>query len=225
TEKETDWVERLEALYQTQVEGSQINGRILKGLFPKWPEDEYWSEIKIAPRIGLSRVQFWHFLIANLRQRGLHIPPLFGDWNDTSDSERLIDEWRNEQATLEWRKRYERDDEPAGYEQFPSDFRWVIDGQDLCLEVNSQNNSKYLPIRSAELQRLGADWRRGRVHMPNERLPLLLQHFLADGFQPPARLAIGMGLAARLNGLFRLRDVRCRTIGQKGQTLDLVPAI
>jgi hypothetical protein len=224
TEKETDWVERLEALYQTQVEGSQINGRILKGLFPKWPEDEYWSEIKIAPRIELSRVRFWHFVIANLRQRGLQIPPFFGDWSDTSDSERLIDEWRNEQATLDWRKRYERDDEPAGYEQFPSDFRWVIDGQDLRLEVNSQNNSKYLPIRSAELQRLGADWRTGRVHIPNERLPLLLQHFLADGFQPPARLAIGMGLAARLNGLFRLRDVRCRTIGQKGQTLDLVPA-
>src|SRR5258708_4758999 len=43
TEKETDWVERLEALYQTQVEGSQINGRILKGLFPNWPEDENWS--------------------------------------------------------------------------------------------------------------------------------------------------------------------------------------
>jgi hypothetical protein len=28
TEKETDWVERLEALYQGHAEGSQINGRI-----------------------------------------------------------------------------------------------------------------------------------------------------------------------------------------------------
>jgi hypothetical protein len=224
TEKETDWVERLEALYQAHVEGSQINGRMLKALFPKWPEHEYWSEIKIAPRNELSRVQFWHFVIVNLRQRGLQVPPFFGDWSDTSNSERLINEWKDEQAALDWAKRYEREEEPASYEQFPFDFRWVIDGQDLCLEVNSQNNSKYLPIRSAELQRLGADWRTGRVHIPNERLSLLLQHFLADGFQPPTRLTIGAGLAARLNGLFRLSDVRCRTIGQKGRTLDLAPA-
>jgi len=224
TEKETDWVERLEALYQTHVEGSQINGRILKALFPKWPEHEYWSEVKIAPRNELSRVQFWHFVIANLRQRGLQIPPFFGDWSDTSDSERLINEWKDEQATLDWTKRYERDEEPASYERFPFDFRWVIDGQDLCLEIKSQNNAKYLPIRSAELQRLGADWRTGRVHIPNERLPLLLQHFLADGFQPPTRLTIGAGLAARLNALFRLSDVRCRTIDQKGRILDLAPA-
>src|SRR6516225_2867433 len=224
TEKETDWVERLESLYQAHVEGSQINGRVLKGLFPKWPEHEYWSEIKIAPRRKLSRVQFWHFAVASLRQRGLNIPALFGDLNDASESECLIDEWRNEEAALEWTKRYQREGEPAGYRQCLSDFRWVIDGQDLCLEVNSQNNSKYLPIRPAELQRLGADWRTGRVHIPNERLPLLLQHFLADGFQPPTRLTIGAGLAARLNALFRLGDVRCRTIDQKGRTLDLSPA-
>src|SRR5215471_14889526 len=104
TEKETDWVERLETLYQTYLEGGQINGRILKGLFPKWPEDEYWSEIGIAPRSKLSRVQFWHFVVANLRQRRLNIPLLFGDLSDASESERLIDEWRNEQATLAWTK-------------------------------------------------------------------------------------------------------------------------
>ena len=224
TEKETDWIERLEALYQTHREGGQINGRILKGMFPKWPEHEYWSEIKVAPRNELSRVQFWHFVIASLHQRGLKFPPLFGDWSDTRDSERLINEWKDEQAILDWTKRYERDDEPASYEPIPSDFRWVIEGQDLCLEINSQNSSKYLPIRSAELQRLAADWRTGRVHIPNERLPLLLQHFLADGFQPPTRLTIGAGLAARLNGLFRLSDVRCRTLDQKGRTLDLAPA-
>src|SRR6516164_676989 len=224
TEKETDWIERLEALYQTHREGGQINGRILRGMFPKWPEHEYWSEIKVAPRNGLSRVQFWHFVIASLRQRGLKFPPLFGDWSDTRDSERLINEWKDEQAILDWTKRYERDDEPASYEPIPSDFRWVIEGQDLCLEVNSQNNSKYLPIRSTELQRLAADWRTGRVRIPNERLPLLLQHFLADGFQPPTRLTIGAGLAARLNALFRASDVRCRTIGQNGQPLDLAPA-
>ena len=224
TEKETDWVERLESLYQTHVEGSQINGRVLKGLFPKWPEHEYWSEIKIAPRRKLSRVQFWHFAVASLRQRGLNIPALFGDLNDASESECLIDEWRNEEAALEWTKRYQREGEPAGYRQCLSDFRWVIDGRDLCLEVNSQNNSKYLPVRPAELQRLAADWRTGRVHIPNERLPLLLQHFLADGFQPPARLTVGAGLAARLNALFRSSDIRCRTVGQNGQALDLAPA-
>jgi hypothetical protein len=98
TENETDWVERLEAVYQSHVEGSQINGRVLKGLFPKWPDDEYWSEIKIAPRKELSRAQFWHFMIASLRRRGLTIPLLFGDWNNTDDSEHLIEAWRTEQS-------------------------------------------------------------------------------------------------------------------------------
>src|SRR5580704_298216 len=48
TEKLTDFVERLEELFQTYGAGNQINGRILKGLFPDWPAEEYWSEIKIA---------------------------------------------------------------------------------------------------------------------------------------------------------------------------------
>ena len=224
TENETDWVERLEALYQSHVEGSQINGRILKGLFSKWSDDEYWSEVKIAPRKELSRVQFWHFIIAGLRQRGLTIPLLFGDSNNTGDSERLIEEWRTEQAALDWTKRYEREDEPVIYEQCTSDFRWVINGQDLCLEIKSQSDAEYLPIRSTELQQLATDWRAGRVQIPSERLPLLSQHFLADGFQPPVSLRIGAGFAARLNGLFRLDEVRCRTIGRKGRTLELEAA-
>ena len=48
TEKWTDFVERLEELFQTYQAGKPITGRILKGLFPNWPADEYWSEIKIA---------------------------------------------------------------------------------------------------------------------------------------------------------------------------------
>jgi SNF2-related domain/Helicase conserved C-terminal domain len=224
TENETDWVERLEAVYQSHVEGSQINGRVLKGLFPKWPDDEYWSEIKIAPRKELSRAQFWHFMIASLRRRGLTIPLLFGDWNNTDDSEHLIEAWRTEQSVFEWTKKYERDDEPAICECCASDFRWAIDGQDLCLQIKSSGEAEYLPIRSTELQRLATDWRTGRVHIPSERLPLLLQHFLADGFQPPARLTIGAGLAARLNSLFRLDGVRSRTIAGKGRALELEAA-
>src|ERR1700751_2919019 len=68
TEKATDWIERLEGLYQSHLEGSQINGRVLKGLFSRWPDDEYWSEVNVAPRKKLSRVQFWHFIVAGLRQ-------------------------------------------------------------------------------------------------------------------------------------------------------------
>jgi hypothetical protein len=219
TEKETDWVDRLEELYRCHLEGSQINGRVLKGLFSRWPDDEYWSDVNIAPREKLSRVQFWHFIIASLRHRGLTIPRIFGDWNNTGDSEHLI-----EQAALEWAKRYERDFEPVIQQQCASDFRWVISERELCLEIKTQNEAEYLPVRSTELQRLATDWRAGRIQIPSERLPLLLQHFLADGFQPPSRLTIGAGLAARLNVLFRMDEVRSRTIGPDGRTLELKAA-
>ena len=86
TEKLTDFVERLEELFQTYKAGNQINGRILKGLFSDWPAEEHWSEIKIASGEPLSRVQFWHFLVANLQQRGLKVPSLFGEVNDTTPS-------------------------------------------------------------------------------------------------------------------------------------------
>jgi len=66
TEKETDWVERLETLYQGHAEGSQINGRILKALFPKWPKHEYWSEIKF----GWERRQLDRRLARNFLQNG-----------------------------------------------------------------------------------------------------------------------------------------------------------
>jgi hypothetical protein len=224
TEKETDWVERLEGLYQSHLEGSQINGRVLKGLFSRWPDDEYWSEVNVAPREKLSRVQFWHFIVAGLRQRGLAIPEIFGDWNNTGDSEDLIEQWRIEQATLEWTKRYERDFEPLIQQQCASDFRWIINERELCLEIKTQNDAEYLPVRSTELQRLATDWRAGRIQISSERLPLLVQHFLADGFQPPSRLTIGAGLAARLNVLFRIDEVRSRTIGPDGRALELKAA-
>ena len=69
---------------------------MLKGLFPDWPAEEYWSEIKIASGESLSRVQFWHFLVANLQQRGLQVPSLFGELNDTTDSKGLIEKWKKE---------------------------------------------------------------------------------------------------------------------------------
>src|SRR5580700_1192851 len=139
TEKLTDFVERLEELFQTYELGNQINGRILKSLFSDWPADEYWSEINIATGERLSRVQFWHFLVANLQQRGLKVPSLFGELNDTSASKSLIEKWNDSQETQKWAIRYERNNEPIVYQRFISEFRWVIDGRDLCLEVKHGN--------------------------------------------------------------------------------------
>jgi hypothetical protein len=221
TEKWTDFVERLEELFQTYQAGKPITGRILKGLFPNWPTDEYWSEIKIASGDSLSRVQFWHFLVTNLQQRALQIPSLFGKWNDTAESKSLIEKWKDSQETHKWAIRYEQSNDPAVYERLVSDLRWAIDGRDLCLEVKERNDLTFRPLRPDELHRLATEWRSGRLQIASEPLLLLLQHFLADGFLPPPRMPIGPGLAGRLNGLFRSDEIRRRTVAHGGQMLQL----
>jgi hypothetical protein len=220
TEKLTDFVERLEELFQTYELGNQINGRILKSLFSDWPADEYWSEIKISTGERLSRVQFWHFLVANLQQRGLKVPSLFGELNDTSASRSLIEKWNDSQETQKWAIRYERSDETIVYQRFISEFRWAIEGRELCLEVK-HGNEPFRPLRSDELHRLATGWRSGRLQISSESLLLLLQHFLADGYQPPVRLPLGFGLAGRLNGLFQSDEIRRRTVGYSGHLLHL----
>src|ERR1700734_2577209 len=102
TERLTDFVERLEELFQSYNGGNPITGRMLKALFPDWPEEEYWSKIKIASGESLTRVQFWHFLIVNLQQRGLRIPSLFGELNETKDSKSLIEKWKDSQEVQKW---------------------------------------------------------------------------------------------------------------------------
>ena len=221
TEKLTDFVERLEELFQTYQQGSQINGRILKGLFSDWPAEEYWSEIKVASGQSLSRVQFWHFLVTNLQQRGLKVPSLFGDLNDTTASKNLIEKWNDSQEARKWAIRYERHHDPVAYQRFVSEVRWAIEGRDLCLEVKQGRDLPFRPLRSDELNHLATEWRSGRLQISRESLLLLLQHFLADGFLPPARLSLGSGLAGRLNGLFQSDEVRQRTVGQNGQSLHL----
>ena len=146
TEKLTDFVERLEELFQTYKDGNQINGRILKGLFSDWPAEEHWSEIKIASGEPLSRVQFWHFLVANLQQRGLKVPSLFGELNDTTPSKDLIEKWNNSQEAQKWIIRFERNNEPVVYQRLDSEFRWAVDGGYLCLEVKDGNEVPYRPV-------------------------------------------------------------------------------
>jgi SNF2-related domain/Helicase conserved C-terminal domain len=221
TEKLTDFVERLDELFQVHAGGAPVNGRMLKGLFPDWPAEEYWSEIKIASGESLSRVQFWHFLVANLQQRGLQVPSLFGELNDTTDSKALIEKWKESQETRKWAVQYERNNEPVVHERLGSELRWVLDGRDLCLEVRPGDDLPFRPFRTDELRHLATEWRAGRLHIPSDSLLLLLQHFLADGYLPPARLPIGAGLAGRLNSLFQSDEIRRRTVAHNGQTLTL----
>jgi SNF2-related domain/Helicase conserved C-terminal domain len=221
TEKLTDFVERLEELFQTYKKGNQINGRILKGLFSDWPPEEHWSEIKIASGEPLSRVQFWHFLVTHLQQRGLKIPSLFGELNDTTPSRDLIEKWSNSQEAQKWIIRFERNDEPGVYQRLDSEFRWTVDAGYLCLEVKDGNDVPFRPVRVNELHLLATDWRSGRSQISSESLLLLLQHFLADAYQPPVRLPLTPGLAGRLNGLFQSDEIRRRTVGSDGQPLHL----
>jgi hypothetical protein len=221
TEKLTDFVERLEELFQTYLDGNQINGRILKGLFSDWPAEEHWTEIKIASGERLSRVQFWHFLVANLQQRRLKVPSLFGELNDTTPSKGLIEKWNNSREAQRWIIRYEQNNEPIVYQRCGSEFRWVIEGRDLCLEVKHGNELPYRALRSEELQILATEWRSGRSQISSGSLLLPLQHFLADGYRPPVRLPVVSGLAGRLNGLFQSEEIRKRTVGSDGQALQL----
>jgi SNF2 domain-containing protein/helicase-like protein len=221
TEKLTDFVERLEELFQTYKRGDQINGRILKGLFSDWPAEEHWSEIKIASGEPLSRVQFWHFLVANLQKRGLKIPSLFGELNDTTPSKDLIEKWINSQEAQKWLLQFERNSEPGVYQRLGSEFRWAVDKGYLCLEVKDGNEVPYRPVRADELHLLATEWRSGRSHISSESLLLLLQHFLADAYQPPVRLPLTPGLAGRLNGLFQSDAIRRRTVGSDGLPLHL----
>ena len=221
TEKMTDFVERLEELFKAYEGGNPINGRILKGLFSDWPAEEYWSEIKIAPGEPLSRVQFWHFLVTNLQQRGLKVPSLFGELNDTADSKSLIEKWNDSQEAQKWAIRYERNNDPVVHQRFSSELRWVVDGRYLCLEVKQGSDLPFRPLRPDELRHLATEWRSGRLQISSESLLLLLQHFLADGYLPPGRLSIGSGLAGRLNGLLQSDEIRRRTVGDNGQTLQL----
>jgi hypothetical protein len=221
TERLTDFVERLEELFQSYNGGNPITGRMLKALFPDWPEEEYWSEIKIASGESLTRVQFWHFLIVNLQQRGLRIPSLFGELNETTDSKSLIEKWKDSQEVQKWAVRYGRNNEPVVYERYVSELRWAMDERHLCLEVKQGSGLPFRPLGPDELRRLATEWRSGRLQMGSDSLLMLLQHFLADGYLPPARMPISSGLAGRLNGLFQSDEIRRRTVADNGQTLQL----
>ena len=220
TERETDFIERLEDLYQTHQEGGQISGRALRALFSSWPEAEYWDNLDLAPRTELSRRQFWHFLVANLEARAISAPRFFGQANDIAESTALIADWKNAQVEADWKARYERQDDAPDHRSFQSELRWLIDGHELRLEVKNLGESEFRAIRPEELQRMIIDWRGGRLQVPSDHLLLLLQHTVADAFQPPIRLQINSALAARFNHLLRLPEIRSRICRGDGSILE-----
>ena len=220
TERETDFIERLEDLYQTHQDGGQITGRVLHALFKSWPEAEYWNNLDLAPRIKLSRLQFWHFVVANLEIRSIPAPPFLGPANDITESATLIADWKNVQAEAGWKARFERQDEPPIHRSLDSELRWLVDGHELRMELRNLGEPEFRAIRPDELQRLIIDWRGGRLQVPSDSLLLLLQHTLADAFQPPIRLQINSTLAARLNHLLRLPEIRSRICRADGSILE-----
>jgi SNF2 family DNA or RNA helicase len=221
TERETDFIERLEDLYQTHQEGGQISGRALRALFSSWPEAEYWNNLDLAPRTELSRRHFWHFLVANLENRAIPAPTIFGQANDITESIALITDWKTVRAEADWKARFERQDSAPVHRLFDSELRWLIDGYELRLEVKHPGDPEFRAIRPDELQQMIIDWRAGRLQVPSDHLLLLLQHTLADAFQPPVRLQINSALAARLNHLLRLPEIRCRICRGDGSILEL----
>jgi len=220
TERETDFIERLEDLYQTHQDRGQITGRALRALFAAWPETEYWDNVDLAPRIKLSRLQFWHFLVVNLETRAIPAPSIFGQANDASESATLISDWKSTQAEAAWKTRYEQHDDLPVHRALDSEFRWLLDGHELRLDVKNFGESEFRAIRPDELQRTIIDWRGGRLQVSNDNLLLLLQHTLADAFQPPVRLQINSALAARLNHLLRLPEIRKRIYRGDGSVLE-----
>jgi hypothetical protein len=102
SKKEVGFINRLEKLYRTHQRGCTIDGFALSDLFPAWKISSPWLAVRIAPKRQLTRLQFWHFLVAILTERHVSVPGVFGESNDVAPSLNLIQEWRDEQVREEW---------------------------------------------------------------------------------------------------------------------------
>jgi superfamily II DNA or RNA helicase len=223
SEMETDFVDRLEDLYQTHQENRTINGRVLRGHFPKWPEKDYWDDIEIAPRIKLTRLQFWHFLVTQLEKRKLVVPGCFGKFNDASDSKELIQKWNADRLAQDWIERYQHQQEEV-IQELEAVLRWKVADDMVALEVKAVGAHTFHPISPKELQQMLSDGRTGRVEMPFEVTVILALHAMVDAFQPPCQFRINPGLARRLNGLLWNIEFRKWFCDRDGVPLRIEPA-
>jgi hypothetical protein len=134
SEKQIGFMKRLERLYQIHQRGDVISGLLLQELFPSWKLPSAWGEVQVAPERELTRLQFWHFLVAALTQKQIPVPKIFGESNDITPSIQLIQEWQDQLLCEEWEQAY-RQHPPVLPDQEQSDYPWLFEDAHLSLEV------------------------------------------------------------------------------------------
>jgi len=209
--REKQYLERLENLYHRHQSRLIIYGHELQELIPGWSLGQSWLEQHFAPAGKLSRQQFWHFLVDFQRQRGLTPPDFFEALNDTTPSQDLIENWKHSQEVSAWNARFARKDLPRG----DLDFRWVLQGDSIHLEVRFPAEP-FRKLRGGELTTLTEQYRHAQVRMCAGALPLFSEHVHRFPYQPEVNLKLTRVCGEALNRLLRFPDVRERFIVKDG---------
>jgi hypothetical protein len=221
SQKDRDFLERLELLYEACQEGRYPNSGTLRGLFPKWPESGYWETVQFAPKRKLSRLEFWHFLVCALRERRIVPPEIFGSANDTTPSAALIANWRREKEEELWRSRYERFG-PGFSERSHWDYRWALLDKTVRLESMPPGEPVFRKLKQSEMINLITQYRQEIARIAPGAIPLVTEHLHECHYQYAAELPLTLGFAVKLGALLRLPDIRARTALPEGRSLHLV---
>ncbi|HYZ72354.1 MAG TPA: hypothetical protein VE641_04700, partial [Chthoniobacterales bacterium] len=201
SEKEIAFIKLLERLYQTHQCGDGISGFLLEELFPSWKPASAWGEVQVAPERELTRLQFWHFLVAALTQKQIPVPKIFGASNDISPSLQLIQEWQDQLLHEEWEQAY-RQHPPVLPDQEQSDYRWLFEDDHLILEVKHWSEPLFRKIRAEEFQWLRYNHRSQTSVICPGAVLLVTEHLQFEYSYSP-KVSVTLSLAKRLNALLQ----------------------
>ena len=220
SKNEVDFINWLEKLYGTHQRGYMIDGFALRDWFPSWKISSPWLRVRIAPDRELTRLQFWHFLVATLTEHHASVPEVFGESNDVTPSLNLIQEWRDQLAREEWEESY-RHYSAVLPERGRSDYRWLFEHDLLWLEVRHWNETSFRRIRSEELQMLRNNYRHDTSGICPDAVPLVTEHLQYDGYSCSQKISVTVAFASRLNALLHVKEIQARFVFPGERSLQI----
>jgi hypothetical protein len=220
SKKEVDFINRLEKLYRTHQRGDMIDGFALRDLFPSWTISSPWFRVRIAPDRELTRLQFWHFLVAAMTEQHASVPGVFGESNDVAPSLNLIQEWRDQLEREEWEESY-RHYSAVLPDRGRSDYRWLFENDLLWLEVRHWNETSFRRIRSEELQMLRNNYRHDTGAVCPDAVPLVTEHLQYDGYSYSQKISVTVPFASRLNALLHVKEIQARFVFPGERSLEI----
>ena len=220
SEKQIDLIKKLEKLYRTHQRDDVVSGFLLQEVFPSWKMASPWVEARIAPKKELSRLQFWHFLVAALTEKAISIPKFFGRSNDIAPSLHLIQEWSDQLLREEWEAAYQQ---PSSVlpDQGQSDYRWLFENNHLCLEIRPAVEPSFRKIRTEEFQWLRHNYRNVTGAVYPDAVPLVTEHLQFEYSYYSPKVDVTVPIAARLNALLRLREIQARFVFPGERSLEI----